>query len=769
MFTEEDHKVISKEFEILRLAALKRCANEQEYETVIKAYEFAQVAHSGTRRRSGEPYILHPIAVARIVVEEIGLGYKSMVAALIHDVVEDTDYTIEEVEHLFGAKVASLVDGLTKIKSAFDSQSSSQAENFKRIILTLNDDVRVILIKLADRLHNMRTLSFMPEHKRAKVLSETMYIFIPLAHRLGLYGIKTELENLWFYYTFPNHYQDIKGQISAIEQKSDSLMEEFINPISRKIEDAGYNLTITKRVKSPYSVWKKMETKNISFEQIYDLFAIRIVFEPKPDQSERVQCWHIYSLITELHYSKTERIRDWVSNPKINGYEALHSTVMGPQGNWIEVQIRSRRMDDIAERGIAAHWSYKDSESYSERELEKWLDMARDVLENPALDASDFLDRFHKDFLTKEIYVFTPKGESKALSKGATALDYAYSIHSEVGNKAIAAKVNYKLVALSYTLRNGDQIEIITTQQQKPQREWLDFVKTPKAKTQIMNALKSEVENHLKVGKDKLDESLLALGITPQVRVYRKLSKAYNLNNRLELFSKIGADLLDISDLAETVKHNTPKKKIKFWNFQLIGLGSKESDEEDKEDEGDGELESEEENLSLEVAEVAKANESAIKKGGNFLLQEDVVEKRLSYEIASCCKPIPGDSVIGFVKDGGGVVVHKSVCHEAIQLASMHGDRIVKVKWTKHLLSSFLARISMRGIDRIGILNDISQFITLVLNVNIRKVFIETHDGIFEGFIDLYVHSTEDLDKIIKEMAKINGVEEVIRSEIIDG
>ncbi|MFA5713006.1 MAG: RelA/SpoT family protein [Bacteroidales bacterium] len=765
MFNQEDKRNIDREFEILRLAAKKRCANEEEFEIVLKAYEFARVAHNGTRRRSGEPYILHPIAVAGIVVEEIGLGYKSIVAALIHDVVEDTEYSIEEVEHLFGAKIASLVDGLTKIKSAFDSQSSSQAENFKRILLTLNDDVRVILIKLADRLHNMRTLSYMPEHKRAKVLSETMYIFIPLAHRLGLYGIKTELENLWFYYTFEGRYQTIKGQIVKIEQENDPLMDNFIAPISNKLERAGYKFTISKRVKSPYSVWKKMEAKGLPFERIYDLFAVRIVFEPKEGQSERIQCWHIYSLITEMHFSKTERIRDWVSNPKINGYEALHCTVMGPQGNWVEIQIRSRRMDDIAERGIAAHWSYKNSDSHSEREMENWLDMVRDVLENPDLNALEFLDKFHHDFLSKEIYVFTPKGESKALAKGSTALDYAYSIHSEVGNKAIAAKANYKLVPLSYVLRNGDQIEVITTQQQKPQREWLDFVKTPRAKTLIMNALKSEVVNHLKVGQEKLDEKLLSLGITPQVRVYRKLAKAYNLNNRQELFSKIGADLLDIANLAEMVKHSSPKKKIKFWNLQLIGLGGREesSTDDDDDDTGSGEDElSEQPNITF-------AKEAAvIKKGKDFLLQEDVVQKRLSYEIAPCCKPIPGDGVIGFIDDQGGVVVHKNSCPEAIQLASMHGNTIVKVKWTKHLLSSFLARISLRGIDRIGILNDLSQFITLVLNVNIRKIFIETHDGIFEGFIDLYVHSTEDLYKIIKQMEEVEGVEEVVRSELID-
>lgn len=769
MFTDKDNALIEKEFEILRLASLKRCANQEEYEEVIKAFDFAKAAHQGVRRRSGEPYILHPIAVAQIVVQEIGLGYKSIVSALIHDVVEDTEYTIEDIEHLFGAKIASLVDGLTKIKSAFDSQTSSQAENFKRILLTLNDDVRVILIKLADRLHNMRTLEFMPEHKKSKILSETMYIFIPLAHRLGLYSIKSELENIWLYYTIPSQYEYIQSRIAQTIAEKGNAMDEFILPIRDSLRQAGYQFNISKRTKSPYSIWRKMESKSIPFEQIYDLYAVRIVFEPKQGQPERIQCWHIYSLITELYLSKTDRIRDWVSTPKINGYEALHCTVMGPQGNWIEIQIRSTRMNDVAERGVAAHWSYKESGSPSEKEMDKWLNMVREVLENPDSNALEFLDRFHSDLLSSEIYVFTPRGESRSLSKGSTALDFAYFIHTEIGNKAIAAKANFKLVPLSYELRNGDQIEIITAESQKPQREWLDFAKTPRARSIIMDALKSEIKDALKLGQDILDKKLEELSITPQQRVYRKLTIAYGLNNREELFSKIGAGIIDLSDLPTMIKKSSSQKKIRFWNLQFSPFGSSNPESIEDEDFDDEERDEDKSNniVNSSVDEAIKeAPKREVDKKKDYLLKENPLEKTLSYEVARCCKPIPGDKVIGFLDDSGEVVVHKSSCPEAILLASRYGNKIIKAKWTKHTVSSFLARISMRGIDRIGILNELTQFVTLVLNINIRKIFIETHDGIFEGFIDLYVHNLDDLDRIIKQMLQVKGVESVLRTEI---
>ncbi|MDP3399294.1 MAG: RelA/SpoT family protein [Bacteroidales bacterium] len=765
MFTEQDNQLIEKEFEVLRLASLKRCANQGEYETVLKAFDFAKAAHHGVSRRSGDPYIRHPISVAQIVVQEIGLGYKSIVAALVHDVVEDTEYTIEDIERLFGAKVASLVDGLTKIKSAIDSKTSGQAENFKRILLTLNDDVRVILIKLADRLHNMRTLDFMPDHKKSKVISETMYIFIPLAHRLGLYSIKSELENIWLFHTLPSQYEFIQSRIAQTVEERGCAMDSFIEPIAESLRQAGFKFSITKRTKSPYSIWRKMETKGIPFEQIYDLYAVRIIFDAKPEQVERIQCWHIYSLITELYLSKTDRIRDWVSTPKINGYEALHCTVMGPQGNWVEIQIRSTRMNELAERGVAAHWSYKEAGTPSEKDMDRWLNMVREVLENPDSNALEFLDRFHSDLLSSEIYVFTPKGESKSLTKGSTALDLAYAIHSEIGNKAIAAKANFKLVALSYELRNGDQVEIITAESQKPQREWLDFVKTPKAKGFIMDALKSEIKDHLKRGHTMLDEKIKEFGIKPQARVYRKLTVAYGLTNRQELFSKIGAGLIDLSDLGKMLKKNSSNKIVRYWNLQFSKITGSEKNNSESFYTDDEEIAEKDEPFDDNDA-IPPTTKSRIDKKKDYLLKEDPLEKTLSYQVARCCKPIPGDKVIGFISDNEEVIVHKNSCPEAIHLAASYGERIVNAKWSKHTVLSFLARISMRGIDRIGILNDLTQYITLVLSVNIRKIFIETHDGIFEGFIDLYVHSTEDLDKLIKQMMLVKGVESVNRTEI---
>lgn len=769
MFTKEDNDLIYKEFESLRLASLKRCANQEEYEGVIRAFEFANEAHKGVRRRSGEPYILHPIAVAKIVVQEIGLGYKSIVAALLHDVVEDTEYTVEDIARLFGEKIASLVDGLTKIKSAMDSnhnkvtaenpsgnlssygEKSLQAENFKRILLTLNDDVRVILIKLADRLHNIRTIDSMPERKKDKILSETMYIFIPLAHRLGLYSIKSEMENIWLKYRQPEEYAEINKKISKYIEHKGAIIDQFIEPIAKTLENAGYKFTISKRTKTPYSIWRKMQSKGIPFEQIYDLFAVRIVFEPDPKStaSERKQCWDIYTLISEDHLSNTDRIRDWVSTPKSNGYEALHCTLMSPSGSWIEVQIRSVRMNEIAEKGLAAHWSYKSGSSNNnpENELNNWLNMVREVLENPDVSALEFLDKFHSGLLSSEIFVFTPKGESKRLPKGSTALDFAYYIHTEIGNRAIAAKVNLKLVPLSHTLRNGDQVEIITAESQKPKREWLDFVKTTKAHNLIYDALKSDIKNSIKEGQHTLDKELSKLGIQPQTRVFKKLLGAYHVNNKDELYSKIGAGLIDLTDLEKILKKNTENKFVKYWNLQFF---SNSSDKKKEEKESGG--------------EVKKA--SAPDKKQDYLLEENPLDKTLSYKVAECCNPIPGDQVIGFLDDNNQVIVHKKVCPTAISLASIQGGRIVNAKWTKHTVLSFLARIELKGIDRIGIVSEITKYITLVLSVNIRKIHFETHDGIFEGYIDLYVHNTEDLEIMMKRLQKVKGVENVVRANI---
>ena len=779
MFTKEDNDLIYNAFESLRIASLKRCANEQEYEGVIKAFEFANEAHKGVRRRSGEPYILHPIAVAKIVVEEIGLGYKSIVTALLHDIVEDTEYTVDDIARLFGDKIASLVDGLTKIKSAMDSnhnkvagtdpnsrmsqmqEKSLQAENFKRILLTLNDDVRVILIKLADRLHNLRTIDSMPERKKDKILSETMYIFIPLAHRLGLYSIKSEMENIWLKYRQPEKYAEINKKLNEHIEKKGCIIDSLITPIENVLIKAGYKFTITKRTKTPYSIWRKMETKGIPFEQIYDLFAIRIIFEPKSGMSERQQCWEIYSLISEDHPSKTDRIRDWVSTPKSNGYEALHCTLMSPLGNWVEVQIRSVRMNEIAEKGLAAHWSYKGIQKSQENELDNWLNMVREVLKNPDVNALEFLDKFHEGLLSSEIYVFTPKGESKRLPKGATDLDFAYSIHTEIGNKAIAAKVNLKLVPLSYVPKNGDQIEIITAESQKPKREWLDFVKTTKAQNLIYDALKSDTENSIKEGQHTLDAELAKLGVTPQTRVFKKLLSAYNVNNKNELYSKIGAGLIDLSDLEKVLRKNSENKFVKYWNLQFFLGNSDKNKEEASADTQKKEKKEEEKKEKKDEKQAVKVD-----KKKDYLLEENPLDKTLTYKVAECCNPIPGDPIIGFLDDDNEVIVHKKVCPVAISLASIQGGKIVNAKWTKHTILSFLARLEIKGIDRIGIVAEITKYITLVLSVNIRKIHFETHDGIFDGYIDLYVHNTDDLDVMIKRLLKIKGIENVVRANL---
>lgn len=759
MFTQEDNDLIYREFESLRLASLKRCANQEEYEGVIKAFEFANEAHKGVRRRSGEPYIIHPISVAKIVVQEIGLGYKSIVTALLHDIVEDTEYTVEDIERLFGAKIASLVDGLTKIKSAMDNQHSKsagaldeksmQAENFKRILLTLNDDVRVILIKLADRLHNLRTIGSMPERKKDKILSETMYIFIPLAHRLGLYGMKSEMENIWLQYREPESFAAITKQITSVLEEKGCAIDQFIEPMNKILTDAGYNFAISKRTKTPYSIWRKMRIKGIPFDQIYDLFAVRLIFEPKENITERKQCWDIYSLISEGHSSKMDRMRDWVSTPKSNGYEALHCTLMSQHGNWIEVQIRSVRMNEIAEKGVAAHWSYK-GVNKSENDIDSWLNMVREVLESPDVNALEFLDKFHEGLLASEIYVFTPKGESKPLPKGSTAVDFAYSIHSAIGNKAIAAKVNLKLVPLSSTLKNGDQIEIITAESQKPQREWLNFATTAKAKSLIYDALKSEIKDSIKEGQTILEAELSKYGVKPQLRVIKKLLLAYNLSNKEELYNKISAGLVDLTDLEKILKKNSENKFVKYWNLQFF-FGNKNAQVADED-------EAEEDDVHIDT-------KPDIDKKKDFLLKENL-DNTLSYKVAECCNPIPGDAIIGFVDENNNVIVHKKVCPNAISMAARQGGKIVNAKWTKHTVLSFLAKINIKGIDKIGIVNEITKYITLVLNVNIRKIHFETHDGIFEGYLELYVHNTDDLDILMKRIQKIKGIENVVRVDI---
>lgn len=723
-FNENDYEVIARDYADLKEAARKRCNSKYELEQIQKAFEFANEAHKGVRRRSGEPYILHPIAVAKIVVSNIGLGYKSIIAALLHDVVEDTDYTVEDLSSLFGDKVATIVEGLTKIKTVLDNedkaaQKSMQAENFKRILLTLNDDVRVVLIKLADRLHNCRTIEFMPEHKRDKILSETMFIFIPLAHRLGLYSIKSEMEDIWLRYKEPEAFNDITEKINRNISDKDKEIDEFMAPIDVALKKAGFRFEIKKRVKTPYSIWKKMINKGVSFDQIYDLYAVRIIFESDPEskETERDQCYHVFSIITSLYHYKADRMRDWVNAPKSNGYEALHCTLMSNSGIWVEVQIRSRRMNEIAEKGIAAHWAYKKDGFAGEgqSEMDKWITKVKEILMNPDLNALELLDLIHNDLIQSEILVFTPKGEQLSIEKGATALDFAYAIHSQIGNKAIAAKANLRLVPLSYVLKTGDQIEIITAENNKPKREWLRFVKTSRARRTILDQIKSERQTYIKIGKKMLEKRLGEIGKTLNDKVINSLMEEFEIfdSKPEEMYFKIGCGLIVLDDLENKLK--------KYYG---------------------------------------------INRESYFVISNS--DQSQKFVLASCCTPIMGESVVGFKSSDGTVTVHTRTCSNANNLAAKFGDKIVTVKWDKDLNSgsSYLARINLKGADRIGMINDITRVTSKGMNVNIRRINLGTENGIFDGFIDLYVHDIDDLENLILKLKNIKGIESVAKNEL---
>jgi GTP pyrophosphokinase len=733
MLTAEENAIINKEFEIL-LNSCIRCQTQEDKDTITRAFSIAYEAHKGARRRSGEPYIMHPLAVARIVSEEIGLGVKSITASLLHDVVEDTDLTLEDIERNFGSKTAAIVDGLTKIGEVFDRNSSLQAENFRKMLLTLSDDVRVILIKLADRLHNMRTLDSMPINKQLKIAGETSYLFAPLAHRLGLYAIKSELEDLSLKYRYPKAYNEISKRLNDSEQKRNEYIRIFSEPIIKKLNENDITYELTGRTKSIYSIWNKMQNKNVPFEEIYDIAAIRIIIDPNPDLPEKTQCWNVYTLITEIYLPKPDRIRDWLSAPKANGYEALHSTVMGPGGNWVEVQIRSQRMDDIAEHGYAAHWKYKQNNN-QESELDKWLKKIREMLSNPNSDALEFLDDFKMTLFATEMVVFTPKGEMVTLPVDATALDFAYEIHSHIGNKALGAKVNHKLAPLNFKLRSGDQVEIITSEKQKPMREWLNFVKTVKARQSITNFFKAENKNRVEKGKQKLEEKLRECNVSPSSRVFKKLLPAFDCTNKEELYSKIGMGAISLDVLSDILKKNSKNKFIQYWQL-AFGATKDETDE-----------------------------PVSIDKKKPFLLSESTDQSNITYTIASCCNPIPGDDVIGFQNTTDGLVVHKTRCKVAMRLIASQGNNVIQTKWTTHKMKSFLERINIQGIDRFNIFNAIINTISQELTVNIRNINLASHDGIFEGHIDVYVHNLSDLNLLISTLNKVKGVEQVRRIE----
>jgi GTP diphosphokinase / guanosine-3',5'-bis(diphosphate) 3'-diphosphatase len=726
---------ITREFNLL-LATCTRCSKKSDKVLLNKAFKLALEAHKDMRRKSGELYILHPLAVARIVNHEMGLGVNSMICALLHDVVEDTDYTIEEIENMFGPKIASIINGLTKISGVFDNRTSQQAENFRKILLTLADDIRVILIKIADRLHNMRTLSSLPLHKQMKIASETIYLYAPLAHRLGLYAIKTELEDLSLKYRFPKVFEELETKLKQNSERRKEFLEEFRVPIEARLKEYGINYEINAREKSIYSIWQKMQKKNVPFEEIYDLMAIRIIFDPIEKVPEKTQCWNIYSLVTDIYMPKPERIRDWVSTPKANGYEALHATVMGPKGHWVEVQIRSRRMDEIAEKGFAAHWKYKQDKVY-EAELDKWIKRITDLLEDPNADALEFLDDLKLNLFTSEIFIFTPKGDIKGMPTDATALDFAYEVHSEIGHKAIGAKINHKLVGLNTILKSGDQVEVITSDKAQPRIDWLNKVKTGKARAAIKHYLKGETKNRIEKGKQLLEEKLKELKLVPSNRVFRKILPNYNVTSKDELYSKLGIGIIELDNLEKILKKNTKNKWIKYWSLQF-GVKSKKNEQ---------------------------PADKIINNNQPVLLRENLLESEPEYLVSKCCNPIPGDDVIGVRDEYDQTVIHKTNCAEAIRISSGHGERLVKVQWTTHKFYSFLVKIAISGIDRFGVYNDITTVITKQLNVNIRNINLQSHDGIWEGTIELYVHNTKDLNLLIMNLVKIKGVESVNRVE----
>ncbi len=737
-YTADDETLIKEKWDDLLLSCTKICKNDEDWNFIKRAFFLAKEAHEGVRRRSGEPYLLHPIAVAKIVIEEIGLGVKSVVASLLHDVVEDTEYSVEDMERIFGPKIASMVDGLTKMSGVFNADTSEQAEYFRKVLLTLSDDVRVILIKIADRLHNMRTLGSMPMNKQIKITGETIYLFAPLAYRLGLYSIKSELEDLCMKYRFPQQYAEITQKLEESEATRREFINKFNAPIIASLNRDNFNYEISGRVKSIYSIWSKMQRKQIPFEEIYDLFAIRIVFKPLPFPSEKTQCWQIYSTITDIYTPKPDRLRDWISMPKANGYEALHSTVMGPDGVWVEVQIRTQRMEDIAERGFAAHWKYKHATiSQDEDEFDKWLKQIRTALNSPTESAVDFLDNFKLSLYTSEIVVFTPKGESRKMPFGATALDFAYDIHSKIGNSAISAKINHKLEPITTKINSGDQIEIITADTARPKPEWLDVATTAKAKQAIKSFIKRERQNNIERGMQLLDEKMKSLNIKLSGRVLRKIVPIYDSNNKEELYSKIGSGIITLENLEKVLKVNSKSKILKFWT---LFIPNKEEEEPD---------------------EITVSSDLTPQKEGS------TPSKEPQFEIAECCKPIPGDKVVGYHDPAtGNIVVHKATCDELNRLAAQFGKNIIKeeIKWSQHKAMSYLVTANLRGIDRMGILLDLAKVVSGDFNINIREINIHSHDGIFEGSVSLYVRNAESLNAVMDKLRKIKGIESVKRT-----
>ena len=745
-----EDEIIENEFQTL-LSEYLASNHRKKVEIIERAYKFAKQAHQGILRQSGEPYILHPIAVARIACKEIGLGSTSICAALLHDVAEDTEYTIEDIERLFGKKIAQLVDGLTKIAGGiFGDKASEQAENFRKLLLTMSEDIRVILIKMADRLHNMRTLSSLPQKKQYKIAGETLYIYAPLAHRLGLFSIKSELEDLSFKYESPKIYEEISQKIAESEEIRQKAFKTFSLPIVKRMDERGIKYEIKARIKSVYSIWKKMDAKNIPFEEGYDLYAVRIIFDPKRDEDEKRECWEIYSIITDIYRLHPDRIRDWVSRPKANGYQALHVTVMGSDGNWVEVQIRSRKMDEIAERGFAAHWKYKtgdnnDNENYEENELDIWLKTIKEILESPEPNALDFLDTIKLNLYASEIFVFTPKGEIKTLPKDATALDFAFTLHSDVGYHCIAAKVNHKLVPLSQKLQSGDQVEILTSKSQHPKQEWINFVTTAKSKTRLINALRKERKIVSTAGEEIYKKFAEEHKINPDdLSMLDKIMNHFGVVRKEELFYLMGNNDITLDDgTLKAISEKRPNIIFKYLKKPFTSLTpSKLSDTRNKEDEED--------------------EKSFIDRTSTFVIRPEEENKR--YNIAPCCNPVPGDDVLGYVNDNETVTIHKIACPVALRLKSSFGERLVVARWKEAKAAKpSLVSIEISGIDTRGILNQITTQINNLGTVDIRSINMEAKDGLFYGKIGLTVHSVQSITEICNNLKKIKEVKSATR------
>ena len=729
---EEEKKLILREYRSL-LKELKNNIKPGDKVLLRTAFEMAAEAHKTMRRKSGEPYILHPLAVAKICVEEIGLGVRSTICALLHDTVEDTDVTLQDIQMEFGAEIAKIVDGLTKISTVLDNSTSQQADNFKKILLTLTDDPRVILIKLADRLHNMRTMDSMKREKQLKISSETVYVYAPLAHRMGLYNIKTEMEDLSMKYMEPDTFKFIAQKLQDSKKERTRYINDFIKPIKEKLETTGFEFEIYGRPKSIHSIWSKIKKKGVAFEEVYDLFAIRILVNAEPAK-EKEECWKVYSIITDAYNPSPERLRDWLSNPKSNGYEALHTTVMGPQGKWVEVQIRTKRMNDIAEKGLAAHWKYKEGTTEESR-FDQWFQQIRETISNNESDSLDFLQDFKTSFLAEEIYIYTPKGDIKMLPLGATALDFAFGVHTAVGSKCIGAKVNHKLVPISYKLKSGDQIEIITSAKQKPNQEWLNFVVTSKAKAKIKDTLKEEKRTIADDGKYILQKKLEGMGAAVSAVNMEELCQFYKIQSSLDLWYDIATKKLDLKELKEFTLHGD---KI---------LAPK----------------------PIKVVEVKPAYDPEYKtpsKKDTELIIFGESSDKIMYTLAKCCSPIPGDDVFGFITTGEGLKIHRTNCSNATRLLANYGHRVVKTKWAKNKEISFLTGLKIVGLDDVGVIHKITNLISGEMKFNISAMTIEAKDGIFMGNLKIFVHDKDELENLVKALLNLKGIESVDRYDV---